>query len=87
MVLLEFAVALGPQRMCELIKASPSPHLLLPLTTALEREPGLEPRVAREVDEVAQDVQRTLAVRANRTRQGPPPASAISTARTRFSRP
>ena len=88
MVLLEFAVALGPQRMCELIKASPSPHLLLPLTTALEREPGLEPRVAREVDEVAQDVQRTLAeLRANRTRQGPPPASAISTARTRFSRP
>ena len=68
--LLEFSVALGPQRMCELIQASPSPHLLLPLKTALERELGLEPRVALEVEEVAQDVQRTLAtLRASRTRQ------------------
>ncbi|MYD86801.1 MAG: tetratricopeptide repeat protein [Acidobacteria bacterium] len=87
-VLMHFSVALGPQRMRELIQASPSPHLLLPLTTALERELGLEPRVAREVDEVAQDVQQTLAeLRANRTSQGPPPAIAISTARTRSSRP
>ena len=87
MALLEFSVALGPQRMYELIQASPSPELLLPLTTALERELGLEPRVAREVDEVAQDVQRTLAqLKANRTRQGPPSAIAISTARTRSSR-
>ena len=67
--LLEFTVALGPERMCELIQASPSPHLLLPLTTALERELGQEPRVAREVDEVAQDIQQKLAtLRANRTR-------------------
>ena len=66
--LMDFSVALGPQRMCELIQASPSPHLLLPLTTALERELGREPRVAREVDEVARDIQRTLAeLRANRT--------------------
>ena len=72
MVLMDFSVALGPQRMYELIQASPSPSqdLLLPLTTALERELGLDPRVAREVDEVAQDVQRTLAeLKANRTRQ------------------
>lgn len=68
-VLMQFSVALGPQRMCELIQASPSPHVLLPLTTALERELGLEPRVAREVDEVAQDVQRKLAeLKANRVR-------------------
>ena len=67
MVLLDFSVVLGPQRMCELIQASPSPHLLLPLTTALERELGREPRVAREVDEVARDIQRTLAeLRASR---------------------
>jgi len=86
--LLEFSVALGPQRILELIQASPSPHLLLPLTTALERELGLEPRVAREVDEVAQDVQRMLAeLKASRTGQGPPSAMAISTARTRSSRP
>jgi len=69
MALMHFSVALGPQRMCELIQASPSSHLLLPLTTALERELGLDPRVAREVDEVAQDVQQKLAtLRANRTR-------------------
>ncbi len=61
MVLLDFSVVLGPQRMCELIQASPSPHLLLPLTTALERELGLEPRVALEVDEVARDIQARLA--------------------------
>ena len=65
--LMDFSVALGAQRMCALIQASPSPHLLLPLTTALERELGLEPRVAREVDEVAQDIQERLAtLRANR---------------------
>ena len=70
MALMDLSVALGPQRMRELIQASPSPHLLLPLTTALERELGLEPRVAREVEEVARDIQRTLAeLTANRTRQ------------------
>ena len=69
MALMDLSVALGPQRMCELIQASPSPHLLLPLTTALERELGLEPRVAREVDAVAQDIQRKLAeLKANHTR-------------------
>ena len=70
MAVMDLSVALGPRRMCELIQASPSPHLLLPLTTALERELGLAPRVAREVSEVAQDIQRRLAeLRANRMRQ------------------
>ena len=68
--LMDLSVALGPQRMHELIQASASRHLLLPLTTALERELGQEPRVAREVDEVAQDIQRRLAeLRATRTRR------------------
>ena len=58
--LIGFSVDLGLQRMRELIQTSPSAHLLLPLTTALERELGYEPRVAREVDEVAQDIQQTL---------------------------
>ena len=58
--LMAFSVDLGPARMRELIKASPSADLLLPLTTALERELGLEPRVAREVEEVAQDIRRDL---------------------------
>ena len=53
--------ALGPERMCELIKASPSSSLLLPLATALERELGFDPRVAREVEEVAEDIRRELA--------------------------
>ena len=68
--LMDLSVALGPQRMHELIQASASRHLLLPLATALERELGREPQVAREVDEVAQDIQRRLAeLRATRTRQ------------------
>ena len=67
MALMDFSVDLGPQRMRDLIQTSPSAHLLLPLTTALERELGHEPRVAREVDEVAQDIQKTLAtLKANR---------------------
>ena len=67
MALIDFSVDLGAHRMRELIQRSPSAHLLLPLTTALERELGHEPRVAREVDEVAQDIQQTLAtLKANR---------------------
>ena len=58
--LIGFSVDLGPQRMRELIQASSEAYLLEPLTTALERELGYEPRVAREVDEVAQDIQQTL---------------------------
>ena len=58
--LIGFSVDLGLQRMRELIQTSPSAQLLLPLTTALERELGYEPRVAREVDEVAQDIQQKL---------------------------
>ena len=68
--LMDFGVDLGPQRMRELIHASPSEHLLLPLTTALERELGHEPRVAREVADVAQDIQQQLkALKANRRRR------------------
>ena len=59
--LMEFSIDLGPTRMRELVQASPSSDLLLPLTTALEWELGLEPRVAREVEEVAEDIRRDLA--------------------------
>ena len=59
--LMEFSVAIGPERMRACIRTSPSANLLLPLTTALERELGLEPRVAREVEEIAQDIRRDLA--------------------------
>ena len=49
--------------MRDLIVASAAADLLLPLTTALELELGLEPRVAREVEEVAEDIRRDLAER------------------------
>ena len=48
----ELAVDLGFEQMRKLIKGSPSSDLLVPMTTALEKELGLEPRV--EVEEVAE---------------------------------
>ena len=59
--LMRFSVPLGPERMRELIQASPAAGLLGPLTTALEREMGLAPRVPEEVSEVAEDIRRYLA--------------------------
>ena len=53
-------VHLGVEKMRDLIKASPAASLLLPLTTALEKELGFEPRVAKEVDEIAEDIRRDL---------------------------
>ena len=58
--LCRLAVDLGIERMRELIKASPAASLLLPLTTALEKELGFEPRVAKEVEEIAEDIRRDL---------------------------
>ena len=59
--LMAFSTAIGPERMSACIRTSPSASLLLPLTTALERDLGLEPRVAREVEEIALDIRRDLA--------------------------
>ena len=61
--LMAFSIEIGPEHMVELIQASPSENLLLPLTTALEQELGREPRVAREVAEVAEDIRKDLARR------------------------
>ena len=58
--LVKFVVEIGSERMRELIQASSAADLLLPLTTALEWELGLKPRVAREVEEVAGDIRRDL---------------------------
>ena len=60
------AVELGPEKLRELIVASPASILLLPLTTALERQLGIKERVAREVEEVAEDIQRDLEERRKR---------------------
>ncbi len=59
----QMAVDLGPEKMRDLIVASPAADLLLPLTTALELELGEEPRVAKEVEEVAEDIRRDMAER------------------------
>ena len=58
--LMEFSVQLGPRRLRELVEASPSAPLLLSLTTALAQEEGLQPRVAREVEDVATDIRAEL---------------------------
>ena len=67
--LAEAAVELGAARLLELLQGSASAELFLPLTTALELELGRIPRVAREVEEVAKDIRRSLA-EARRERGG-----------------
>ena len=57
---MRLARVIEPEQAIELIQASPACDLLLPLTVALQRNIGLEPRVAREVEEVARDIQERL---------------------------
>ena len=57
-----FCARLEPMHALELIEASPAAHLLIPLVTALQQEVGRNPRVSREVQEVAQDVRNKLTV-------------------------
>ena len=58
--LLAASLALGLDRMASLIRESPSADHLLPLTTALDWELGKKPRVAIEVQQVAEDIRREL---------------------------
>ena len=60
--LINFAARLGPSPMLELIQESPSERILLPLATALRRELGIESKVPREVEEVAKDIRKDLAL-------------------------
>ena len=60
-MLSELAVDLGPTQVRDLIQGSPAAELLLPVTVALERELGLDPRVAKEIEEVAEDIRRDMA--------------------------
>ncbi len=55
------SVHLGAERTLELIEGSPAEGLLLPMVTALKRELGREPRVAKEVSEIADDIRKELA--------------------------
>ena len=56
-----FSIHLGPGRTLELVQNSPANDLLLPLVTALEQELGRKPRVAQEVEEVADDIRKEFA--------------------------
>ena len=59
-MLLLVSIKLGTAPVREWILASPAADLLLPLTTALGQEFGLEIVIAQEVDEIAQDIRRNL---------------------------
>ena len=63
------AAEFKPAQLRELILTSPASGRLLPLTTALERELKLETRVAREVEEMAEEIQRDLEERRTKVRQ------------------
>ena len=54
------SAVLGADRIVMLIQESPSAALLLPLITALELDMGVEPRVAIEIREVAEDMRSEL---------------------------
>lgn len=59
--LLVLSAQLGPAPVLRAIEGSSAADGLLPLTTALQQEIGLKPRVAREVEEVAHDIRKELA--------------------------
>ena len=54
------AVELGPAELHEAIVTSPASKMLFPLTAALKRELGQHIPVAKEVEEVAEDIRRDL---------------------------
>ena len=62
-VLVVASIKLGAATVRDWILTSQAADHLLPLTTALEQELGLETRVAQEVDEIAQDIRREISER------------------------
>ena len=60
--LITFAARLGLRPVLEMIQESPSESILRPLVTALREELGIESKVAEEVEEVAKDIRRDLAM-------------------------
>ena len=61
--LMAASVKLGAATVRDWILTSQAADHLLPLTTALDQELGLDTRVAQEVDEVAQDIRREISER------------------------
>ena len=70
-----FSALLASDRALDMIRASPASDVLLPLVTALEQELGRKPRVAREVEEVADDIRKEFA----RLRTAMRPSTMIAT--------
>ena len=54
--LIDFTVSQGAADTNDLVQFSPSAKLLTPLAVALDKEMGREPKVAREIEEVAEDI-------------------------------
>lgn len=54
------AIEWGPEQVRDLIVESPASSMLFPLTTALEKELGIDTREAKEIEEVAEDIRRDL---------------------------
>ena len=76
--LTRFSSVAGPARTLELIKASGTSGLLLPLETALRQELGQDTNVALEVEEVAWDVRQGLAQAKANLQSGTPSVSATA---------
>ena len=60
-VLIDFCAIAGPRQALDVIQSSPASELMVPLATALQQELGEQPRVAKEVHEVAGDIRRRIA--------------------------
>ena len=73
--LVTFTVRFGPQPIIELIEGSRARDLLVPFVVALRKELGIETKVAKEVDEVANDIRLELAqMRESKNLQAPIPS-------------
>ena len=58
--LIDFTVSQGAAYTNDFVQSSPSAKLLTPFTVALEKEMGREPKVARELEEVAEDIRKDI---------------------------
>lgn len=68
-VLTKFATIRGLEHLLELVSNSPSSNLLRPLTVAIEKELGGTPIVAKEIEEVAEDIRQNIREQLTAARQ------------------
>lgn len=59
-IFVKYSIVRGTNEVLEMVRQSPSADLLRPLTVALELESGLKPLVAKEIEEVAEDIRKDL---------------------------